>query len=138
MKTRVICTAALTALLVACGGNTGSATAEPAQPEAPPVEVTPAELAKAYEENTVAADDMYKGKTLRISGTIDNIATGLTDEPYLVMKGGNPFQAPQLHFGKDHRSSIAKLKKGQKIVAVCKGAGDVIKTPMAKDCVLEE
>lgn len=140
MTTRVICATALTILLAACGNSsTGNASAnqEPAKPEAPPVEVTPVELAKAYEENTVAADDLYKGKKLRISGTISEIATGITDEPYLVMKGGNPFMGPQLHFDKDQRSAIAKLKKGQKIVALCVGAGDLVKTPIAKDCALQ-
>ena len=140
MKTRVICAAAISALLVACGGgNTNTtAAAEPAQPEAPPVEVTPEQLANAYEENTVAADDQYKGKKLRITGTIAEIATGITDEPYLIMKGGNQFMRTQLHFDKEHRASIAKLKKGQKIIALCNGAGDIAKTPMAKDCTLEQ
>lgn len=101
------------------------------------MDVTPTQLAKAYEENTVAADDLYKDKKLRITGKIDEIATGLTDEPYLVMKGGNPFMGPQLHFDKDARSSVAKLKKGQQVTVLCTGAGDLAKTPMAKDCALQ-
>ncbi len=147
MKTKtvnVLLAALLMAGLAGCGDAGKSApkaseatAATEKQTEEKPVDVTPAQLAKAYEENTVAADDLYKGKKLRITGKIDDIATGITDEPYLVMKGGNPFMGPQLHFEKDARSAVAKLKKGQQVTVLCTGAGDLAKTPMANDCALQ-
>ena len=136
MKEKMLLVACVAALLAGCG-ESGTPAAKASAVEEPPVKVTVAQLAKAYEENTVAADDLYKGKKLLITGKIDDIATGLMDDPYLVMKGGNPFMGPQMHFGKDARAQIAKLKKGQQVTLLCVGGGDIAKTPMNKDCALQ-
>jgi tRNA_anti-like len=98
---------------------------------------TPADITRAYEDNTVAADLTFKGKRYEISGIVASINTDLFGDPYLTMKAsGNEFLAPHFSFGKDALGSLAALKKGSKVVMVCEGRGDVVKIPMNKDCKL--
>jgi hypothetical protein len=101
--------------------------------------VTAAEITKAYDGNTVAADQKYKGKTLKIKGTVSDIATDFLGNPYVTMKGGvNEFMEPQFKFPSGAADQMAKLKKGQAVTFVCTGAGDVAKTPMLDDCSMVE
>ncbi|HEL3178413.1 TPA: hypothetical protein ACKQBZ_001162 [Stenotrophomonas maltophilia] len=96
-------------------------------------QVTAAELAKAYEENTVAADQQFKGKRFRVSGTVDSINTDLMGNPYVTLRTGL-FLDPQFSFSQAQLDVIGGLKKGQAVNLVCTGGGDVAKTPMSKDC----
>lgn len=94
-------------------------------------------IAKAYNDNTVAADQLYKGKKLKVQGTVAEISTNIMGDPYLQLRGGvNQFMEPQMHFDKGAADQLAKLKKGQQVTAVCEGSGDIGKTPMLNDCSL--
>ena len=98
---------------------------------------TAGQLARAYEENTVAADGYFKGKKFKVSGTVASINTDLFGNPYLTLRGGvNQFMEPQFSFDDSSSSALATLKKGQKVQLVCVGKGDVAKTPMSDDCIL--
>lgn len=100
--------------------------------------ITASTLAKAYHDNTVAADQLYKGKKFKITGVIAEISTGFSGDPYITLRGGvNPFMEPQFQFDSNAPTEqIAKLKKGGKITLVCVGSGDVAKIPMSRDCLL--
>ncbi|MEA0858480.1 hypothetical protein VDP97_16800 [Xanthomonas campestris pv. campestris] len=92
------------------------------------------QLAKAYDENTVAADMLYKGKKLKAYGKIAEINTDFMGSPYIVLAAENRFIAPQFKFDKRNLDAIARLKKGDDIMLLCTGKGDVAKTPMSGDC----
>ncbi|QSB01992.1 hypothetical protein JWZ98_03250 [Methylomonas sp. EFPC1] len=95
------------------------------------------DLAYAYNENSVAADQKFKDKKFKVSGVISAINTDIFGNPYLTLKGGvNQFMEPQFSFDKDSIASIAKLKSGMKVNLVCTGKGDIAKTPMSHNCVL--
>jgi hypothetical protein len=98
--------------------------------------VTASQLVEAYEENTVAADLQFKGKKYKVTGTVGDINTDFTGDPYITLRGGNEFLAPQFGFEKSAAADLAKIKKGDKVTMVCEGAGDVAKTPMSRSCVL--
>jgi hypothetical protein len=100
--------------------------------------ITANALAKAYHNNTVAADQQYKGKKFKVSGVIADISTGFSGEPYITLRSGvNSFMEPQFQFGDDASTeAIAKLKKGNKITLICVGGGDIAKTPMSNDCLI--
>ena len=94
-------------------------------------------IARAYHDNTVAADQQYKGKKLRVTGTVADISTDFGGEPYVTLRGGvNPFMEPQAKFDSDFSAQIAKLKKGVKVEVICTGGGDIAKTPILRDCVM--
>ena len=130
------------ASMTACGdasapASTG-ASAAAAAPAEPPVEVKGSTLAKDYEENTVAADQKYKGKRLLITGVITDISTDFTGDPYVVVRGTNDSMGPQLQFKKADLDQLASLKKGATIKALCTGNGDIAKSPMNKNCALQQ
>jgi len=45
------------------------------------------DLASAYDQNTVAADQRFKGKRFKVTGTVVDINTDFLDRPYLVLDG---------------------------------------------------
>lgn len=99
--------------------------------------VTAHDIAVAYNENTVAADQQFKGKEFKVTGTVGDINTDFLGHPYLTLRGGvNPFMEPQFAFDKSAAPQLAKLKKGAKVTLTCTGKGDIGKTPMADSCTL--
>lgn len=112
-----------------------------AEQEAREIEALPlykaSELARAYADNTVAADQEFKGKRFKVTGTVDAINTDFLGKPYVSLRGGvNQFMEPQFAFDKDQVDDLAELRKGMKVTLVCTGRGDVAKTPMSRDCNL--
>jgi len=97
--------------------------------------ITATELASAYNDNTVAADQKFKGKKFKVSGVVDSINTDIFGNPYITLRGGvNQFMEPQFKFEKSATTQLSSLKKGMSVVLVCEGNGDVAKTPMSKSC----
>ena len=96
---------------------------------------TAAQIASAYSRNTVAADQTFKGKEFKVSGTIASINTDFLGKPYVTLKGGvNQFMEPQFKFRDGQESEIAKLQAGSKVSLVCTGRGDIAKIPMSDKC----
>lgn len=92
-------------------------------------------LAAAYDENTVAADQKFKGKKYKVSGTVVSINTDIMGDPYITLRGGvNQFMEPQFSFSKSEAPQLARLKPGSKVTLVCVGKGDVAKIPMSGSC----
>ncbi|TFW32921.1 OB-fold protein [Massilia horti] len=102
-------------------------------------DVTAHDIAVAYNENTVAADEQYKDKEFKVTGTVSDINTDLFGRPFLTLRGGvNEFMEPQFAFDKSAGSQLAKLKKGSRVTMTCTGRGDIAKVAMADDCTLVE
>lgn len=142
-----ICVLAVAAAPSTPPGNRSTSATAPAvsSAPAPAVAAAPAEPLKAYtatqvatsyDENTVAADILFKGKRVKVSGRITDINTDFMGNPYLVLAGSNQFMGPQFKFDKSDMSVMASLKKGTSVQVVCTGKGDVVKTPMFEDCEL--
>ena len=99
--------------------------------------ITASGIAVAYNENTVAADQQFKGKKFKVSGVIVDISTDFMGDPYVTLRGGvNQFMEPQFGFEKSDAAQLANLKKGSKVTLICIGKGDVAKTPMSGSCSL--
>lgn len=92
------------------------------------------EIAAAYEKNEKAADQKYKGKYFRITGTVDELDKDAKNRPQIHLKWSDPFNRPQLIFSKDLASEVAKYKKGQKVTAICKFNGSVFGMAQGVDC----
>jgi len=112
------------------------AAAPASQPEEPLKEYTARQLTAEYERNTVAADQLFKGKRFKVTGVVDSINTDLFGNPYVTLQGGvNQFMEPQFELEKSHSSYAASLSQGMRISLICVGRGDVAKTPMSDECV---
>jgi hypothetical protein len=146
MKARTLAAALALLTLAACvppSGQQGdnakkaddAAPAEQPKEEAPAMPVTSAELATAYEENEIAADQKYKGKRLEVTGTITGIDSDFSDKPVVRLNTSNQFMsagASGLPL-----EVAATLKKGQKITLICTGKGEVMSMPQLDDCSVE-
>ncbi|MGU1251456.1 OB-fold protein [Pseudomonas aeruginosa] len=105
-------------------------------PATPLYEISAQQLAQAYDRNTVAADQQFKGKRFKVTGVVDSINTDMFGTPYVTLRGGvNQFMEPQFELNEERASYAAGLQSGMRISLVCTGRGDVAKTPMSKDCV---
>ena len=102
---------------------------------AAPISVTAFDLQRAYQTNTVAADDKYKGMRLLVAGTVKDINIDVTGAAYLVLVSGDEFTNPKATMASSERKTISKLRQGQPVTLLCLGAGDVLKSAMLEDCV---
>lgn len=81
----------------------------------PSIVVAPAKIIADYEANGVAADEMYKGKTVEVSGTIKDISKDILDTPYVTLESGNIVWSVQCMFDKSDASKLVSLSQNQKI-----------------------
>ncbi len=99
------------------------------------VKVTAKSVAKKYADNEVAGDQEYKGKTVLLEGIVQDIQSGIGDDPFLVFKGVNMFMGPQAKFKNADVQRIAAIRKGEKQRLVCVAAGEVAGNAFFSDCV---
>ena len=85
------------------------------------IDVTATQLFKDYDANEVNADDKYKGKVLRVTGTISTIGKDILDTPYIAFATSNEIMSVQCMF--DDTGILGSLRKGQKLTVRCKGDG---------------
>lgn len=112
--------------------NTPAPAPKPAEPTV--IKITAVQLYSEYEANEVAADNAYKGKTLEISGKIDNISKDVWDNPYITLKTQAMFGSVQCSLKDSEQDKAATLKKGQSTVVRGKGSGLTISNVMIMDC----
>lgn len=99
-----------------------------------PVEITARQLYRDYEANEVAADVLYKGKRLLITGEVATIQTDLMDEPQVLLKAGS---VEQVMISGLSREAAGALGKGEAVSAACTGNGMILGAPVTRDCELQ-
>jgi|1185.fasta_scaffold11922_2 hypothetical protein len=111
---------------------------EKPKPKTKAVRVRAGAIVKEFEDNELAADNKYKGKTLRITGVVEKIDTEfLNDEKYILqISSGGDFEFLTVNCHDMSNSQLAKLKKGDDVTAVGKfdDGGDL--GVEVKDCAL--
>lgn len=117
--------------------STDNATNETAEVVEAALPVTATELYSAYEGNEVAADKQYKGKLLEVSGTVDAIDSSIGDKAVVRLQTPNSFMSVQAQGDDAFTDAAATLSKGQQVTMICKGDGEVIGSPMLKNCVIQ-
>lgn len=85
--------------------------------------VTAIQLINTYEENEVNADNLYKNKMIKVSGTVDDIGKNIAGQIYVILNNGNPYNLTtvQCFFSKkddDQINKVADLRKGDSVVVV--------------------
>jgi hypothetical protein len=89
-----------------------------------PVDVSAVDLAGDYEANELAGDAEYKGKRVRVDGTIETIGKDILGHPYVVLKGKErSIRGVQCTFSTADAGRLVELRKGERtrIVGRCKG-----------------
>jgi hypothetical protein len=88
------------------------------------IEITAKDLFAAYNENEIAADNQYKKKTLKVTGTISNIGTDILDNIYITLETGELLYSVQCYFANsEEEAKVANLSKGDTItlIGTCDG-----------------
>ena len=87
-----------------------------------------------YKENEVKADGLYKGKMLMVTGTVAEIQSGISDEAMLMLKTGSEFEYVTAMIDNADKPKAAETKKGAKVTLHCTSDGEMMGSPMLKDC----
>ena len=143
---RIILAISSYVFLVSCGGSnatnnetpaSGTTEQKPAEKtDDKPISVTSAEYYKKYQENEVAADNLYKGKKILITGKVESINKDVADDVYVNLSGDGEISFDvQCYLSEPGKA--AELKKGQTITILGTGEGMVIGFPQLKDCTLQ-
>ncbi len=108
--------AVIVAFLILAFGSTDTDTdTQKVQSQVPSYTLSANQLYGEYNSNEVAADSKYKGKTVIVTGTIQNIGKDIMDDAYIVIGGGGFLDGVQCTFTKGEQSSVARLSKGQQV-----------------------
>jgi hypothetical protein len=95
-------------------------TKEPEPKPAKPMVVKTATILKDFEDNELAADAKYKGKTLAITGVVNEIDTELfDDEKYILRLGsGGDFEFLTVNCNDMSTDDLAKYNKGDTVTVI--------------------
>lgn len=100
--------------------------------------VTPAELYKSYERNELAANKIYKGVSVRVIGTANEIGEDPFGKPYIAAISGKPdamsaLRAVKLYFN-EASERLLKTSRGDKVDLICVGKGYILHSPLLDQC----
>jgi len=98
--------------------------------------LTAQQLFNAYQNNEVAAQQALSGRSILISGTIDDITLDFMDEPVVSLATSNQFMSVQLDFDEEDAAMVSALRSGEQFTALCEEVSEVAGTPMLDDCVV--
>jgi hypothetical protein len=92
------------------------------------------ELVMAYDQNEVAADRSYKGKTIVVEGSVDRVGKDILDTMYVSLSGPeNSFRSVQCLFEDEHEAQLSNLHPGQRVQVVGRCDG-LMMNVLVKDC----
>lgn len=117
----------------------GPPTAVPptATPVLPDLEVTVEQLLKAYEENELAADRVYKGKVAAITGTVESVNEMLGQRFVILKPDYLSISGVRCHFGREHVEQLVKLKAEQVITLQGKIDGYGLARVEVENCMVK-
>jgi len=115
--------------------TTGSTMA--VDPYADAIVITADDLFAAYDTNEVAADKQYKGKVLKITGTIQDIGKDILDDTYITLDTGDFIYSIQCYFKNNQLDAVAALAKDQEVTLIGTCNGQTLNV-VIKNCVIIE
>jgi len=121
----------LAVLVSGCHQSDASDAAAKVQPT---IALSADELWARYRENDLAADELYAGANLRVSGTVAGIEQGVTDRPVILLaspEAGAPVRAEMAPRAGDRATT---LDEGDQVVLRCQSVSELAKAPMLRNC----
>ena len=89
-----------------------------------------------YEANEVAADNVYKGKPVRVTGRALAVEKNLMGAATIDMVSGNAMFRTVATLTPDDTPRAAVIAKGDTVVVQCIGAGKFFRIPILERCSL--
>lgn len=101
------------------------------------IHISAQDLFQAYQDNEIAADKNYKGKSLEVSGEVGEIGKDMLGTPFIIFGSANKFQIGhvQCMFPSSALDTLARVKKGEWAVVHAKAAGKMMNVVL-RECVL--
>jgi hypothetical protein len=96
------------------------------------VVVSAEKLAEDYAASASQADTLYKGRRLRVSGTVRSVEIG----PALKLAGETPFATVWARLPPAQSEALARLGKDARVDLSCVGGGVSQRMPLLYECVL--
>lgn len=117
------------------GGGGGGGDGGSAKASTPEFSVSAAEITQAYQDNEVAADSKYKGKTIEITGIVGDIKKDILDDVYVIIGTGKEFEISEVQcfVAGNMVGKAGSLAKGSRITAVGRVDG-LMMNVLVKDC----
>lgn len=107
------------------------------QPENIDLETKASTMINTYEDNEVRADAIYKGKVLKVTGIVHSISSDLTDNAVVhLAPKGDEYAFTSVYASGDNKfhNQAINLRKGTMITIICIGDGEVLGSPLLKNC----
>lgn len=104
------------------------------------ISVSAVDLCKAYQENEVNADLIYKGKMLEVTGTVEEIGKDMFDNAYVRLSNGEAYSSIYVYClfkSNDELPKVASLKKGDEVVVIGECSGTTLECPSIKNCKIK-
>lgn len=97
-----------------------------------------AKFVKDYSDNELASDNSYKGKLVKVTGTVGTVSKDILDKPYVILGSGGAFEVISVQCSLDDSSvkEAASLKKGQRVTVVGRVSGRMMNVQVS-DCVIQ-
>jgi hypothetical protein len=128
-------------LVLGCSGLKKGMEEKRAEREGPGITISADDLHKAYESNEAAADKLYQGKILIVTGTVGTTSTpeaGMGRPAIILVDARQKEIVNCFGFAASDKDAIAKLKPGQKVTVKGKCMGKLATdTPSLEDSVLQ-
>lgn len=101
------------------------------------IHVSAVKLWSDYHANEVAADNMYKGQPLIVTGMVKGINKDILDDAYLTLSTFNEFESVDAHLQSSELAKAARMSIYQPVTVACTGGGMVIGSPVLRDCIIQ-
>jgi hypothetical protein len=95
-------------------------------------------LWRDYAANEVAADNLYKGKSVRVKGRVLSIGKDGRGAAVLHLVSGNPVFQTMATLEAAETQRAASLVKGTSVTVQCIGNGLMMRMPQLENCSLGE
>lgn len=89
-----------------------------------------------YDANEVAADNRYKGRSLRVTGRVLAVEKNLMGAAVLDLVSGNPIFRTIATLTPQDTPRAAAIAKGDTVLVQCTGGGSMMRMPQLEDCAL--
>lgn len=109
---------------------------EPTPPPQQFINISARQLFAEYEANEVAADRKFKDQLLQVSGTVLKIDSGIGDGANVNLSTGDEYGFNSVIADGDEGfdNQAAEMSKGQSVTLNCTGGGEVMGSPLLRDC----
>lgn len=100
------------------------------------LKITAKELCAKYVANEINADELYKGKLLEVTGSIERIGKDILDNPYITLKTNDPFRSIHCSLSDAENGKASQVTKGQSITIQGINTGLLMDVNL-KDCKIK-